>query len=43
VQYIYQTGFDRREYGLAASASLVLAIVLLILTVAQLRLRRNSL
>jgi alpha-1,4-digalacturonate transport system permease protein len=43
VQYIYQTGFDRREYGLAAGASLVLAIVLLFLTVAQLRLRRESL
>lgn len=43
VQYIYQTGFDRREFGLAAGASLILAIVLLILTLAQLRLRRESL
>lgn len=43
VQYIYQTGFDRREFGLAAGASLLLAVVLLFLTVAQLRLRRESL
>jgi alpha-1,4-digalacturonate transport system permease protein len=43
VQYIYQTGFDRREFGLAAGASLILAVVLLFLTIAQLRLRRESL
>jgi alpha-1,4-digalacturonate transport system permease protein len=43
VQYIYQTGFDRREFGLAAGASLILAVVLLFLTLAQLRLRRESL
>jgi alpha-1,4-digalacturonate transport system permease protein len=40
VQYIYETAFvnDPPNFGLAASASLVLAIVLLTLTLAQLRM-----
>jgi alpha-1,4-digalacturonate transport system permease protein len=44
VQFIYQTGFAEaiREYGLAAAASLVLALTLLLLTMAQLRITRNS-
>jgi alpha-1,4-digalacturonate transport system permease protein len=45
VQFIYQTGFAEsiRLYGLAAAASLVLALTLLVLTIAQLRLTRRSL
>ena len=45
VQFIYQTGFAEsiRLYGLAAAASLVLALTLLVLTFAQLRLTRRSL
>jgi len=44
VQFIYQTGFAEsiHQYGLAAAASLVLAVTLLALTVAQLRLTRRS-
>jgi len=42
VQYIYRTGFEHRQYGMAAAASLVLAIVLLVLTLGQLRLGRES-
>lgn len=44
VQYIYQTGFanQTKEYGLAAAASLVMAMFLLILTTLQLRLGRSS-
>jgi alpha-1,4-digalacturonate transport system permease protein len=42
VQYIFQTAFDRHNFGLAAAASLVLAVVLLILTLGQLRLGRAS-
>jgi len=44
VQFIYQTGFAEAitEYGLAAAASLVLALTLLLLTMAQLRITRNS-
>lgn len=44
VQYIYTTGFanQTREFGLAAAASLVMASVLLLLTVGQLRLGRTS-
>ena len=42
VQYIFQSAFDRQQYGLAAAASLVLAIVLFILTLGQLRLGRTS-
>ena len=45
VQFIYQTGFAEaiHQYGLAAAASLVLALSLLVLTVLQLRLTRKSL
>ena len=42
VQYIFQTAFDRQDFGLAAAASLVLAVVLLVLTLGQLRLGRTS-
>lgn len=41
VQYIYTTAFQNRNYGLAAAASLLLALVLMILTVFQLRLGRR--
>ena len=42
VQFIYQTGFAEQIhlYGLAAAASLTLAIFLVLLTLAQLRLTR---
>ena len=45
VQFIYQTGFAEsiHQYGLAAAASLVLALSLLVLTLAQLRLTRKNL
>ena len=45
VQFIYQTGFAEaiHQYGLAAAASLLLALSLLVLTVLQLRLTRKSL
>jgi alpha-1,4-digalacturonate transport system permease protein len=45
VQFIYQTGFAEsiHQYGLAAAASLVLALSLLVLTLVQLRLTRKSL
>jgi len=42
VQYIFQTAFDRQQFGLAAAASLVLAAVLFVLTLGQLRLGRTS-
>jgi len=42
VQYIYRTGFEFRNYGLAAAASLVLAIVLLVLTIGQLAFSRKQ-
>jgi alpha-1,4-digalacturonate transport system permease protein len=42
VQYIYRTAFEFRNYGMAAAASLVLAIVLLILTVGQLMFQRRQ-
>lgn len=44
VQFIYMTGFAEaiRQYGLAAAASLVLAVSLLVLTLVQLRLSRRS-
>lgn len=44
VQYIYKTGFadQTKEYGLAAAASLVMALILLAFTAIQLRLGRNS-
>ena len=41
VQYIFRAAFDSHEFGLAAAASLVLAVVLLILTGAQLYLGRR--
>ena len=45
VQYIYQTGFAEaiHQYGLAAAASLVLALSLLLLTLVQLRLTSKTL
>lgn len=44
VQYIYEVGFavQPRNFGLAAAASLLLGVVLLIFTGLQLRLSRNS-
>jgi alpha-1,4-digalacturonate transport system permease protein len=44
VQFIYQTGFAEsiHQYGLAAAASLVLALSLLVLTLLQLRLTRKN-
>jgi alpha-1,4-digalacturonate transport system permease protein len=44
VQYIYNTGFAQgvRQYGLASAASLLLAGVLLVLTLAQLKGMRKS-
>ena len=44
VQYIYKTGFadQTKEYGLAAAASLIMALDLLLFTAIQLRLGRNS-
>lgn len=44
VQYIYQTGFanQTKEYGLAAAASLLMALFLLALTTLQLRAGRGS-
>ena len=44
VQFIYQTGFAEQIhlYGLAAAASLVLAVGLVLLTLAQLRLTRAA-
>jgi alpha-1,4-digalacturonate transport system permease protein len=44
VQFIYQTGFAEsiHQYGLAAAASLVLALSLFLLTLIQLRVTRRS-
>jgi alpha-1,4-digalacturonate transport system permease protein len=44
VQYIYGTGFDPStpQYGLAAAASILLAVVLFALTLGQLRLNRDD-
>jgi len=44
VQFIYQTAFAEsiRLYGLAAAASLVLAVTLLVLTLLQLRVSRKN-
>jgi alpha-1,4-digalacturonate transport system permease protein len=44
VQFIYQTAFAEsiRLYGIAAAASLVLALALLVLTLVQLRVARRS-
>ena len=45
VQFIYQTGFAEaiHQYGMAAAASLVLALSLLLLTLVQLRLTSKTL
>ena len=44
VQYIYDNGFasPTKQYGLAASASLLMAGVLIVLTLGQLRTRREE-
>lgn len=44
IQYIYQTGFASQvqRFGLAAAASVILGLVLLIATLIQLRLGRDS-
>ena len=44
VQFIYETGFAQqvRQYGLASAASLLLAAVLMVLTLVQLRLVRRD-
>jgi alpha-1,4-digalacturonate transport system permease protein len=44
VQYIYDNGFasPTKQYGLAASASLLMAAVLIVLTLGQLRTRREE-
>jgi alpha-1,4-digalacturonate transport system permease protein len=44
VQYIYTTGFanQTKEYGLAAAASLIMAVFLLLLTTIQLRAGRQN-
>jgi alpha-1,4-digalacturonate transport system permease protein len=42
VQYIYRTGFEFRNYGLAASASLVMASVLAALTLVRLVVERRK-
>ncbi len=41
VQYIFRMGFEHRQYGIAAAASLVLAIALMALTLSQLALSRR--
>src|SRR5579875_1885719 len=44
VEFIYNTGFAQqvRQYGLASAASLLLAVVLLVLTLVQLGLMRRG-
>lgn len=42
VQYIYNTAFGMYNWGLAAAASLIMALVLAVLTLAQLFLNRNQ-
>ena len=42
VQFVYRTAFEFRDYGMAAAASLVLAIVLFVLTVGQLAFQRRQ-
>lgn len=44
VQFIYETGFAQqiREYGMASAASLLLALVLMLLTLLQLRIARRD-
>lgn len=43
VQYIFRTAFDNQRWGIAAAASLVLAVILFVMTIIQLRVRRGSL
>lgn len=43
VQYIFKTGFGDTRWGIAAAAALVLAVILFIMTLIQLRVRRGSL
>ena len=44
VQYIYETAFanQTRQYGLASAASVILGMILLVLTLFQLRAGRES-
>lgn len=42
VQYIYRTAFEFKNYGMAAAASLILAVVLLVLTIGQLIFQRRQ-
>ncbi|SHE25058.1 Hypothetical protein ACGLYG10_1270 [Actinomyces glycerinitolerans] len=42
VQYIYTTGFSRAKVGYASAASMVLMVILLILSLVQLRLNRDN-
>jgi alpha-1,4-digalacturonate transport system permease protein len=42
VQYIYRSAFDFRNYGMASAASLVMAVVLLVLTIGQLYFSRKQ-
>ncbi|HTV67340.1 MAG TPA: sugar ABC transporter permease [Rhizobiaceae bacterium] len=44
LQFIYETGFavQPRIYGIAAAASILMAVVLLVLTLLQLRVTRNQ-
>jgi alpha-1,4-digalacturonate transport system permease protein len=44
VQYIYETAFanQTRQYGLASAASVILGMILLVLTLFQLRAGRKS-
>ncbi|MBW4437623.1 MAG: sugar ABC transporter permease [Pleurocapsa minor GSE-CHR-MK-17-07R] len=43
VQFIFQSAFDDRRFGIAAGASLLLAGTLLVFTIIQLRVNRSSL
>jgi alpha-1,4-digalacturonate transport system permease protein len=44
VQYIYETAFANQiqQFGLASAASVILGVILLILTLFQLRIGRQS-
>lgn len=44
MQYIYETAFANQiqQYGLASAASVVLGVILLVLTLIQLRAGRQS-
>jgi ABC-type sugar transport system permease subunit len=41
VQFIYQSAFDDRNFGIAAGASVLMAGVLLVFTLVQLRINRE--